>query len=801
MIRSIRFAPEPFRRTLTSAGSKATSLNRQPLPRQPSSDKEQYLQGSILGATVKRAEDPRFITGAGNYLDDMSVEGALWAVMVRSPIAHGTITSIDTGVAEAMDGVVGVFTAGDLNLGPMTVAAPGATEETRRPLLAADRVRFVGDLVAVVVAETATQAMDAAETVWPDFDLLPAVSTTIAATAQDAPLLFPELGTNVLLQGSLESSGEALADADAVVELHLVNQRVAAVPLESNNALAIPRPDGGVDLWVGSQSVHGARNVISKTLGLDRDLLHVKVPDMGGGFGAKISPYPEQVLVVALAMRLGRPVRWQETRNENMLSMSHGRAQHHRMKLGAKSDGTITGLSWHVIQDAGAYPLYGAYLAAFTQRMASGSYRIPKIDFTWQAVATNTTPTDAYRGAGRPEATMTLERAIDLLAAQLDMDPAQVRRINLIPADAFPYTSATGERYDTGNYVAALELALETADYQTLRSEQQERRQNGDRHQIGIGLSTYVEVTAPGGRKDWGRVEVTPDEVVVYSGASSHGHSHETTFAQLAARKLGVSFERVRFVQADTDVIRSGGGTMGSRSMQMAGSAVHRSAEAIVEKARRIFAHNFEAALEDVTQFEDGRIGVRGMPDTSLDVFALAELAAEPSNLPPETEPGLFAEDRWVQDEATVPFGTHISVVEVDTETGDVTVVRHVACDDCGTIFNRMVVDGQVEGGVAQGVGQALWEGVRYDVDANPITTNLTTYLLPTAGVLPLIEIRHTETSTDQNPLGAKGIGEAGTIGSGPAVVNAIHDALAPFGVRHIDMPLTPARIWSALQG
>lgn len=757
------------------------------------------MQGSILGAAVKRVEDPRFITGAGRYLDDMPVAGALWAVMVRSTVPHGIVTGIDTAAAAEMPGVAGVFTAADLEIGPMTIAATGATDETRRPVIVSDRVRFVGDIVAVVVAETPAEATDAAEMVWPDYELLPAVATPAAAESEDAPLLFPELGSNVVLEGGLDVEGDVMAGADVVVRIELENQRLAAVPLESNNALAIPRDGGGLDVWLGSQSVHGARNTIAKTLGIDRDQLHVKVPDMGGGFGAKISAYPEQVLVVALARRLGRPVRWQEQRAENMLAMSHGRAQHQVVELGANGEGIFTALSWRVTQDAGAYPLYGAYLPAFTQRMAAGPYRIPTVDFRWKAVATNTTPTDAYRGAGRPEAALTIERLVDLLAADIDIDPADLRRRNLLTREEFPVVTATGERYDTGDYAAALELALDVAGYEDLRAEQARRRSENGRFQLGIGLSSYVEVTAPAGRKDWGKVEVVDDEVVVYSGASSHGHGHETTFAQIAAGVLGVRAATVRFVQGDTDTIASGGGTMGSRSMQMAGSAVLRSSEAVLEKARRIVAHMTEAAVEDVVQFKDGTIGVAGVPDTAHSIFDLARSAADPDALPPDEEPGLAAEDRWAQDEATVPFGTHMSVVEVDTETGDVRVLRHVACDDCGTIFNRMIVDGQVHGGVAQGIGQALWEAVRYDPDANPLTTNLTTYLIPTASILPSIEIDHTETTTDLNPLGAKGIGESGTIGSAPAVVNAVHDALRPLGVRHIDMPLTASRIWEAL--
>ncbi|MGA7271920.1 MAG: xanthine dehydrogenase family protein molybdopterin-binding subunit [Acidimicrobiia bacterium] len=759
------------------------------------------MQGSILGAAVKRAEDPRFITGQGRYLDDMNVEGALWAVMVRSSVPHATLTGIDTSEAASMEGVVGVYTAPDLELGPMNIAARGLTDETRRPLLASDRVRFVGDLVAVVVAESRPAAFDAAELVWPDYELLTAVATTDQAMEEGAPLLFPELGTNLVLEGGLDTGGDVLEGADVVVSVELENQRLAAVPLEPNNALAVPRSDGGVDVWLGSQGVHGARYEISKVLGIDRELLHVKVPDMGGGFGAKINAYPEQVLVVALAMKLGRPVRWQEHRTENLLSMSHGRAQHQVVELGARSDGTITGLRWRVTQDGGAYPLFGSYLAHFTQRMASGAYRIPAVDFRWQAVVTNTTPVDAYRGAGRPEAAMTIERLVDLLAAELQIDPAEIRRRNFIPPGEFPYLTGTGERYDSGDYEAALDLALEKADYHRLRAEQARRRASMDRFQIGIGISSYVEVTAPGGRKDWGKVEVTPDEVVVYSGASSHGHGHETSFVQIASGLLKVPFDRIRFVQGDTDLIASGGGTMGSRSLQMAGSAIHRSSVGVVEKARRIFARAREAALDDVVQFEDGRIGVTGVPDSGVDLFAIARMTQEDGDPAPDEDPGLVVEDRWAQEEATVPFGTHISVVEVDIETGDVRVLRHVACDDCGTILNRIIVDGQVEGGVAQGMGQALWEQFRYDDDANPITSNLTTYLVPSATVVPMMEVDHTQTTTDQNPLGAKGIGEAGTIGSTPAVANAVHDALRPFGIRHLDMPLTPSKIWTALQG
>ena len=757
------------------------------------------LRGSIRGGVVKRAEDPRFVAGQGNYVTDMRVEGALWAVFVRSTVAHGTIASIDTSAAREMPGVVGVFTADDIP-GTMPAVVRSLGEAAPRPLLARDRVRHVGDPVAVVVAESEREAVDAAEAVWVDYEVLPAVASLDAALAEEAELLYPELGSNVVAEGGFGPDEDVLADAEVVVTAEMHNQRVAPVPLETSNALAIPRPDGGAEVWLGSQAIHYTRNTISRALGIDRELLHVRTPDMGGGFGAKINCYREQVVVVALALKLGRPVRWHEGRAEGMLSMSHGRDQRQYLELGARRDGTIVGMRWSVTQDAGAYPLDGAIMAELTARMASGAYRIPALEFRWRGVVTNTTPVDNYRGAGRPEAAAAIERMMDLLAAELDMDPAEVRRRNFVPPDEFPYVATTGERYDTGDYAAALALALETAGYEELRAEQAERRRRGDRRQLGIGISSYVEVTAPGGRKDWGRAEVTPDGVVIYSGALSHGQGHETVFAQIASDILGVPFERIRFVQGDTDYVVRGGGTMGSRSLQMAGSAVTRAAEAAFEKARRIYAHNKEAALDDVVRFDDGRIGIAGVPDSAMSILEIAALAADPANLPPGEEPGIVVDEIYEQAEATVPFGTHISVVEVDIETGEVEILRHVACDDCGRILNRMVVDGQVHGGVAQGVGQALFEHFRYDADGNPLTGNLTTYLLPTATTLPAFEVVHTETPTDQNPLGVKGIGEAGTIGSTPAVVNAVHDALRPFGVRHLDMPLTPARIWEALR-
>lgn len=759
-----------------------------------------HMAGSILGAEVKRIEDPRLVRGEGTFITSMEVPGALWMHLVRSPIPHGSITSIDADEARNAPGVVGVYTAADLELGKLPIDAPGQPDETRRPLLAADRVRFVGDIVAAIVAESPAAAADAADLVWVDYDELPSTSDPEIAAQRDAELLFPEVGSNVIFNSGTDTDGDVLEGADVVIRTTVRHQRLAAVPLETSAAVAVPRNDGDLDVWVSSQAAHAHRNAISTALGIDRNRIHLKIPDMGGGFGAKIVAYPEQALVAALALELGRPVRWTESRTENFQAMTHGRAQVHDIELGATSDGRITGLRIRLIQDAGAYPLYGAYIPVFTLRMATGPYDVPQLDFRWRSIVTNTTPVHAYRGAGRPEATLSLERAMDLLAKELGMDPAEVRRRNLVPRSRFPYVSAAGERYDTGDYHAALDRALAMAGYSDLRATQGHRRSSGERRQLGIGISTYVEVTAPGGRKDWGSVEAHPDgTVTVISGASSHGHSHETTFTQLISRLLKVDPAAIRFLQSDTDVVKRGGGTMGSRSMQMAGTAMVRAGERMLDKAKAIVAHVAEASVEDVVQFEDGKIGVAGVPSSGMALAEIAEHASDPSKLPDDMEPGLGADDVWVQPEATVPFGTHVSVVEVDTETGDVDIVRHIAVDDCGLIFNRMVVDGQVHGGVAQGVGQALYEVVQYDEAGNPSTANLTGYLLPAAGSLPAIEIDHTETPTDENPLGVKGIGEAGTIGSTPAVVNAVIDALAPFGIGHIDMPLTPSRVWDAI--
>jgi len=747
---------------------------------------------------VRRVEDPRFITGRGRYLQDVEVDGALWMAPVRSAVPHGLVGDIEVDAALAAPGVVRVYLADDLEMDLMPLGAPGLDEVTRRSAIASDRVRFVGDIVAVVVADSERSARGAADLVWADIEPLEAVSTPEAGADPSAPLLFPDLGTNVMYDRG-ESESDVLSDADVVVELSIKNRRVAAVPLEPSGAVAVPRQDGGLTVWLGSQSASSHQRALASILGIDRSLIHVKVPDVGGSFGAKITLYPEQAICGAIALDLGRPVRWHETRAENMLSMTHGRAQTTDVRLGATSNGVITGISYRVTQDAGGYPLFGAHLPVFTRRMAVGPYVIPKVEFLWKSVVTNTTPIHAYRGAGRPEATMVLERAISVLALELELDAVEIRRRNFIPKNAFPYVTALGERYDSGDYEPALDLALRVAEYDDVRRDQAQRRETGARLQLGIGVSSYVEITAADGRKDWGAVEAHPDgTVTVYSAGVSHGHSHETTFPEIVSTLLKVPIESIVFIQGDTDAIPRSGGTMGSRSLQIAGSAIHGAGEEVLRKAREVFAFHAEASIDDVIQFDDGQIGVTGDPSSTLTLAEVARIASEPSNLPLDMDPGLRADEMWEQDEATFPFGTHVSIVEVDIETGEVRLLKHVACDDAGTILNRAVVDGQVHGGVAQGVGQALFEHIQYD-EGYPLTGNLASYVIAGATSLPSIDVAHTETPTRENPLGAKGIGEAGTIGSAPAVVNAVIDALTPFGIRHIDMPLTSARVWSAI--
>lgn len=752
---------------------------------------------SIFGSVVLRTEDPRFLTGAARYVDDVPAPGALRAVFVRSMMAHARLSRVEASQARAMPGVVAVLSAEDLDLPPRPPAG-NVEGPFGRPVLARERVRYVGEPIAAVLAETLAQAEDAAEAVGVELDPLEPVIGAEAALAEDAPILHPEAGSNVAHAFEEGWDEDALAGAEVVARVRVRHQRLAPVPMEPNAFLAVPA-DGGLTVWVSTQVPFDVRSDLAEWLGLAKERVRVIAPDVGGGFGSKLHVYPEYLVCAAAALRLGRPVKWVESRTESMMALNHGRAQIHDVELGATRDGRLVGLRVDILADLGAYPI-AAYLAPTTRTMLPGCYRIPRVASRGRSVVTSTTPVAEYRGAGRPEATLSIERAMDVLADELGLDPVELRRRNLIPPEAFPHETAVGSTYDSGQYERALDLALRLTGYEELRRDQAERRARGDRLALGIGVASYVEVTGFG-RKEFGALSVEPDgSVTVRVGTSSHGQGHETAFAQLAASVLGMPLEAIRVVHSDTGLVPRGEGTYGSRSLQVAGTAVAEAAQAVAEKARRIAAHLLEASVEDVDVLPDGRVGVRGAPERALTWRELADAARDPARLPEGLEPGLAEESRSFLRDYTYPFGTHVSIVEVDLDTGAVSLVRHVSVDDCGRILNPMLVDGQVHGGTAQGIAQALYEEVVFDGWGNPLTADLATYGMPSAAELPAYENVHTETPTDVNPLGVKGIGESATIGSTPAVHNAVMDALSHLGIRHLDLPLTPERVRRAVR-
>lgn len=758
------------------------------------------MNGSILGSAVKRREDPRLITGQGRYVDDIPADGALHATFVRSTLAHARIASIDRSEAIQMPGVAAVMVAADLGLAPRPGFAPIGPAFAKPPL-AEGVVRFVGEPVALILAETRAQAADAAAAVGVDLEALPHVVDPSAALEAGAPLLFPDHGSNLAFRSAYGGDdGDVLAGAEVVVRGRFVNQRVLPLPVETHAVLVVPDPDArGLQVWVSSQTTFDVRDAIAEALGLEEARVVTRSLDVGGGFGAKAGIHLEEVAVAAAAHRLGRPVRWMETRSENMVSMTHGRGQVQDVELGATRDGRLVGLRARVLGDAGAYPAIGAFLPLLTGKMACGVYLIPRIDFSSRSAATNTTTTAAYRGAGRPEAASMIERAMDLLAVELGMDPVDLRRRNLIPADRFPFDTQDGFTYDSGDYEKALDEALRLAGYAELRAEQVRRRAGGDPRLLGIGVSVYVEITAVGDTSEWSSVEMTPDgKVLVLCGTTNYGQGHETSLAQIAAAELQVPFESVRVVESDTGLVKRGSGSVGSRSMQLGGSSVHNAAAAVRAKAQRIAAHLLEVSPEDL-ELTDGRFGVRGVPTAGVGWAEVAAAAASADKLPDDIQPGLKVDLDFVQDNATFPFGAHVCVVEVDAETGSTNILKHIAVDDCGRLINPLLAEGQVHGGVAQGIAQALFEEVVFDADGNPLTSSLLDYAAPMATEMPELVTAHTVTPSPLNPLGVKGIGESGTIGSTPAVQNAVIDALSHLGVRHIDMPLTAEKVWRAI--
>jgi carbon-monoxide dehydrogenase large subunit len=756
--------------------------------------------GSILGNPVLRTEDPRILRGDAEYFDDLKVDGLLHVAFVRSTIAHARIESVDTTEAAGMPGVVAVHTAEDLDLPPHQGFAM-VPAVMARPPLARGVVRFVGDMVAVVVAETRAQAVDAAELVIVDYDPLPAVVDPEAALEDDAPLVFPDHGSNLAIEFNFGEDPSILDDAEVIVRGRFLNQRVAPVPMEANGILVELDGEDGLTVHVPTQNPHGVRDPLAGVVGLDEERVRVVAAAVGGGFGAKSGMYPEFAIVATLARQLRRPMKWTETRSENMTAMSHGRGQIQYIELGLKRDGTFTGLRGRIVCDGGAYPGIGSFLPYLTRSMAQGVYRIPKIEMTSKSAITNTTPTSAYRGAGRPEAAALLERIVDMAATELGRDPVDLRRQNFLRPEEFPLTTVTGANYDSADYDKALDEACRVAGYEDLRRDQAGRRERGEVRQLGIGVSVYTEVTAGGLFQEYGSVEVHSDgTVTAIVGTSPHGQGLETSFKMIVAELLGVPIDSVRVLQSDTALVPRGMGTMGSRSLQIGGSAIHKTSELVVEKAKRLAAHLLEADVDDIVVHGDGRVGVAGAPRTALTWAELAAVATDEAKLPEGMEPGLRAELDFNQGEATYPFGAHIAVVEVDTETGRVELVRHVAVDDCGRIINPLLVAGQQHGGIAQGAAQALYESVEYDDDGNPRTANLMDYAMPSAAELPSFEASNTVTPTPLNPLGAKGIGEAGTIGSTPAVQNAVVDALSFFGIRHLDMPFTSERVWRSIR-
>ncbi len=758
------------------------------------------MRVSILGTRVVRTEDPRFLTTGGVYTTDVQtpeLAGACHVHFVRSAVAHARILSVDLSAALAAPGVIAAFSGADLaDLAVLGPPIPGMmNEHMGQWLLARDVVRWVGEPVAVVVAEGRYQGEDAADLVDVDYEALPPV-IDMGDAADDATLLFPDAGTNVAASFGDRSAlaADLFDDCEVVVSHTIENQRVAPAPMETRAAAAVWGDDGRLTAWIPNQGAQGTRAALAGMLGLDQAEVRIITPDVGGAFGAKFGADPEHAVVCWVARRLGRPARWTETRNENLVGMTHGRAQRQTITIGGRRDGTVTAYRLEILQDSGAYLRFGAFLPFLTILMAPGPYAIPRAEAVATSVVTNTTPVGAYRGAGRPEATAAVERAIDSFAAEIGADPAQVRRKNLLPKFTEPHTTAFGAVYDSGDYAVALDKALDTAGYEDLRAEQAKRRADGDVVQLGIGLSCYVEITGAGAEagnpSENATVEVHPDgSATILTGTSPHGQGHSTVWAMLASEELGIPIDKITLKWGDTDLIPEGGGTGGSRSLQQGGAAVQQASRELIDVARQRAADELEANPADLV-FDAARsaFAVAGDPDASVPLARLAE------------HERLFVRAVFSAPGATFPFGAHVAVVEVDTETGKTVLRRVVTVDDAGVIVNPLIAEGQRHGGIAQGAAQAFLEEVVYDSDGNPLTSSFADYAFLSATEVPSFELADMETPTSYNPLGAKGIGEAGTIGATPAVQNAVIDAVAHLGVRHIDMPATPQRVWQALR-
>lgn len=752
----------------------------------------------LLGNRVIRTEDPKLLTEGGTYVGDIALDGAAHVAYVRSSMAHARIAGIDTAAARALPGVLKVCTIADIgHLPKLPSPFPGVVPDPYlRPLLADGLVRFVGEPIASVIATDPYIAADAVELVAIDYEPLPVV-VDVEDAATDAQLFFAGTETNASMKIPAFLTAN-FDDCDVVVSQRIINNRMAIGAIEPRCAAA-SWAGGRLTVYASSQGVHQQLGQYTQIYGLDAADVRVITPDVGGGFGGKGFPLPEELLIAEWARQANCPVKWSETRTENMQAWVHGRGQVQTVKIGGKRDGTITAYSLDLLQDAGGYPHIGSALIGAGMMMLTGTYNWTNVGYSGRSVVTNTAPTGAFRGAGRPEATAAVERAIDLFAAEVGLDPADVRRKNFVAPFDSTYTTPTGTKYDSGRYGDALELALASADYAALRDEQARRRESGDRLLLGIGLSCYVEVTGmagPDGAKEYGSVELQPDgTVLAVTGSSPHGQGHYTTWAMLISDELGIPMDKIRFIHGDTDVVPWSNVTGGSRSAQIAGSAMVDASARLAAQATDTAADLLEAKADDVVLDKArGVFHVKGTPAKSVSWSDVATATAGAGS-------ALVGISQFVQAAASFPFGAHCAVVEVDADTGRVALLRHVAVDDCGTLINPLLCDGQVHGGLASGAAQALIEEIRYDSDGNPLTSNFADYGIISAPELPSFERVEMVTRSPLNPLGAKGIGEAGTVGATPAVQNAVIDALAHLGVRHIDMPCTAERVWRAING
>jgi carbon-monoxide dehydrogenase large subunit len=763
---------------------------------------------TLVGKRIRRREDPRLITGTATYVDDIQMPGMHHACIIRSPHGAAKIKSINVKPALDLPGVVAVFTGKDTEkVGPVPCGAslPGL-RVPHHHILAMDRVYYVGHAVAVVVATDKYIARDGADLVEVEYDPVPAVTDVEKALEKGAPAVHPEWPDNTAFTYHQDGGdmAKAFAEAEVVVKQRITSQRLIPTSMETRGVVAEWHPgDKALTIYSSTQIPHLMRSLVAQMLGITENRLRVVTPEVGGGFGSKLNVYAEEALMGFVAMKIGKPVKWIESRRENFLCTIHGRGHVDYYEIAAKKDGTVLGIKVKIIQDLGAYhQLLTPVIPTLSVLMIPGLYACPNMSADIVGVFTNAVPTDAYRGAGRPEATHGIERMMDILATELNMDPAELRVKNFIRNDQFPYATASGLTYDSGNYTFPLEKALEKVDYKKLRGEQKAARDQG--RLMGIGISTYGEICAigpspatPAGGWESATVKIEPSgKVTVMTGASPHGQGEETTFAQIAADELGVDIDDVLVLHGDTAIVQYGIGTFGSRGTAVGGPAMFYALQELKKKIKKYGAMLLEA--EDVT-FANG-VCTDTKTGKSVTLGEIAGASYRAMKLPPGETPGLVATNFWEPPNFTFPFGAHIVVTEVDRETGAIDLKRYVAVDDCGKMINPLIVDGQVHGGVVQGLGQALWEQAVYDENGQLLTGELMDYALPKASMIPWIESEHTETPSPVNPLGVKGVGEAGTIGCSPAVVNSVVDALSPLGVRHIDMPLSPEKIWKLVQ-